>query len=169
MYQVVFTQLIERITPPRPNATQTLILAHRQELVEQAYRHCTLAYPDKWIEIELGKIHASGAADITVASMQSITSKDRIEKFDPARFKLVLVDEAHHIVAPKYLEILDYFGLRDVSPDSPVLVGVSATMSRFDGLKLGAAIDHIVYHKYIRHYAFSNATDIEQGLHRDDQ
>jgi ATP-dependent helicase IRC3 len=106
-----------------------------------------LAYPSKWIEIELGKNHASGAADITVASMQSITSKDRIEKFDPARFKLVLVDEAHHIVAPNYLKILDYFGLREVNDGSPILVGVSATMSRFDGLRLGAAIDHIVYHK----------------------
>lgn len=29
----------------------------------------------------------------------------------------------------------------------PALIGVSATFSRFDGLKLGHAIDHIVYHK----------------------
>jgi superfamily II DNA or RNA helicase len=147
-----------------------LILAHRQELVDQAYRHCTLAYPDKWIEVELGKNHASGAADITVASMQSITSKDRIGKFDPTRFKLVLVDEAHHIIAPKYLEILDYFGLQNASLDSPILVGVSATMSRFDGLRLGAAIDHIVYHKCI-HYIFlcGPFTDICQGLHRYDE
>jgi ATP-dependent helicase IRC3 len=127
-----------------------LILAHRQELVAQAYRHCKLAYPEKWIEIEKGKNHASGVADITVASMQSITSQDRIEKFDPSRFKLVLVDEAHHIVAPNYLRILEHFGLRPVKNDSPVLVGVSATMSRFDGLSLGAAIDIIVYHKYVR-------------------
>lgn len=136
--------------PPRPDATQTLILAHRQELVAQAYRHCKLAYPEKCIEIEKGKNHASGVADITVASMQSITSQDRIEKFDPSRFKLVLVDEAHHIVAPNYLRILEHFGLRPVKDDSPVLVGVSATMSRFDGLSLGAAIDIIVYHKYVR-------------------
>lgn len=81
--------------------------------------------------------------------MQSISSKDRIEKYDPSKFKLVLVDEAHHIVAPKYLEILDYFGLRAVTESSPVLVGVSATLSRFDGLALSAAIDHIVYHKYV--------------------
>jgi ATP-dependent helicase IRC3 len=116
-------------------------------LVEQAYRHCALAYPNKSIEVELGKTHASGAADITIASMQSITSKDRIHKFDPSCFKLILVDEAHHIVAPKYLEILEHFGLRTLQDDSPALVGVSATMSRFDGLKLGTALDHIVYHK----------------------
>jgi ATP-dependent helicase IRC3 len=42
---------------------------------------------------------------------------------------------------------LDYFGLTQPGPNSPALVGVSATLSRFDGLRLGAAIDQIVYHK----------------------
>jgi ATP-dependent helicase IRC3 len=95
----------------------------------------------------MGAMHASGSADITVASLQSIVSGDRMFKFDPDRFKLVLVDEAHHIVAPGYMRTLDYFGLSKAQPHSPALVGVSATMSRFDGLRLGAAIDRIVYHK----------------------
>ena len=95
----------------------------------------------------MGSMHASGFADITVASIQSITSGDRISKFDPSRFKLVLVDEAHHIVAPGYMRTLEHFGLSQSQPSSPALVGVSATLSRFDGLRLGAAIDHIVYHK----------------------
>ncbi|KAK4236362.1 P-loop containing nucleoside triphosphate hydrolase protein [Achaetomium macrosporum] len=144
---VIFTQLIGRVKPLSENATQTLILAHRRELVEQAARHCSKTYPDRTIELELGKLSASGTADITVASLQSILSKDRLLKFDPKRFKLVLVDEAHHIVAPGYLKVLDHFGLRHKRPDSPHLVGVSATFSRFDGLKLGAVIDEIVYHK----------------------
>jgi ATP-dependent helicase IRC3 len=147
---VIFTHLIDRI-PAVGHVSQTLILAHRRELVEQAARHCTLAYPDKHVEIELGNNHASGAADITVASVQSITSSDRLQKFDPSRFKLVLVDEAHHIVSPTYLEVLEHFGLRHASDWSnspvPALVGVSATFSRFDGRKLGAVIDHIVYHR----------------------
>jgi ATP-dependent helicase IRC3 len=144
--------LIDRLPPPNENATQTLILVHRRELAEQAARHCLHAYPSKSIEVEMGTSHASGAADITVASVQSITSKDRIMKFDPKRFKLVLVDEAHHIVAPGYMEVLSHFGLLNSSGGSlqaPALVGVSATFSRFDGLRLGAAIDHIVYHKWV--------------------
>ena len=96
----------------------------------------------------MGNTKASGAADITVASVRSITSGDRMFKFKPERFKLVLVDEAHHIVAPGYMETLEYFGLLKPEESSPALVGVSATLSRFDGLRLGAAIDHIVYHKY---------------------
>lgn len=95
----------------------------------------------------MGSVHASGTADITIASVQSITSRDRLEKFDPSTFKLVLVDEAHHIVAPGYLKTLKHFGLAQKQKDSPALIGVSATFSRFDGVKLGAAIDEIVYHK----------------------
>ncbi|KAI9736088.1 MAG: hypothetical protein M1818_006264 [Claussenomyces sp. TS43310] len=143
---VIFTQLIDRVKSSS-EAHQTLILAHRQELIEQAARHCRNAYPSKTIDVEMGSIHASGFADITIASIQSIISGDRISKFDPKRFKLVLVDEAHHIVAPGYMKTLEHFGLAQASPTSPALVGVSATFSRFDGLRLGAAIDQIVYHK----------------------
>jgi len=95
----------------------------------------------------MGEFHASGAADVTVASVRSLVSKDRLSKYDPRRFKLVLVDEAHHIVAPGYMDTLTHFGLETLREGSPALVGVSATFSRFDGLRLGAAIDHIVYHK----------------------
>jgi ATP-dependent helicase IRC3 len=148
---VIFTHLIDRIAAA-DDAAQTLILAHRRELVEQAARHCALTYPRKHVEIELGKHHASGAADITIASVQSIMSGDRLQKYDPARFKLVLVDEAHHIVSQQYLDVLEYFGLRhaanwDSRLSVPALVGVSATFSRFDGRKLGTVIDHIVYHR----------------------
>lgn len=145
---VIFTQLIERVThPTSPHATQTLILVHRKELVEQAVRHCRQHYPHLTVEIEMATSKATGTADVTVASIQSITSGDRISKFDASKFKLILIDECHHAVAKRYLECLDYFGLVETTDNSPVLVGVSATMSRFDGLKLGKVLDHIVYHR----------------------
>lgn len=90
---------------------------------------------------------ASGVADITIASVASLQKEERLAKYNPNRFKLVLVDEAHHIVAPGYMKVLKHFGLAQKNPGSPNLVGVSATFSRFDGIKLGAAIDEIVYHK----------------------
>ncbi|KAL8969257.1 MAG: hypothetical protein Q9183_002082 [Haloplaca sp. 2 TL-2023] len=165
---IIFTHLIDRIKPWRHDATQTLILAHRRELVEQASRHCSSTYPHKSVDIEMGSLHATGHADITVASVQSVNSGDRISKFDPERFKLVLVDEAHHITASTYMDTLKHFGLvkpmgepsswRDWTRQyfgstatnairAPALVGVSATLSRSDGIRLSDAIDHIVYHK----------------------
>ncbi|RHZ69918.1 hypothetical protein CDV55_108042 [Aspergillus turcosus] len=144
---VIFTELIGRIPSRNEIGDKTLIIVHRRELVEQAAQHCRRAYPDRTVEIEMGNSHASGAGDIIVASIQTLTRGNRLAKFDPKQFKLVLVDEAHHIVASSYREALRHFGVDEASTDSPVLVGVSATFSRQDGLKLGAAIDHIVYHK----------------------
>lgn len=144
--QVIFTRLIEHIEPRSERGTQTLILAHRRELVEQAAKHCISAYPGKSVEIDMASSKASGVADITIASVASLKD-ERLEKYNPDNFKLILVDEAHHIVATGYMKILKHFGLDTKTPHSPNLVGVSATFSRFDGLKLGAAIDEIVYHK----------------------
>lgn len=145
---VIFTHLIDRVAAPTRDATQTLILAHRRELVEQAARHCRNTYPGKTVEIEMAKNKASGSADITVASVQTLQRADRLMRFDPNRFKLVLVDEAHHIVADSYMNILNHFGLdSSTARGSTALVGVSATFSRHDGLRLGMAIDYIVYHK----------------------
>ena len=132
--------------PQTEDAKKTLILVHRRELVQQAVEQCRRAYPDKSIEIEMGDISATGAADITIASVQSLI-RARLLKYQPESFKLILVDEAHHIVAPGYLAVLGWFGLDQSRNTGPALVGVSATFSRFDGLRLGAAIDHIVYHK----------------------
>jgi hypothetical protein len=148
---VIFSHLIERVPAPTRDATQTLVLAHRRELVEQAARHIENLYPSKRVEVEMAHQHASGTADITVASVQSITSGDRLKKYDPARFKLVLVDEAHHIAAPTYLGVLKHFNLSEKNAEThTALVGVSATFSRSDGISLGTAIDHIVYHKSVR-------------------
>ncbi|KAL4892477.1 P-loop containing nucleoside triphosphate hydrolase protein [Aspergillus ambiguus] len=170
---VIFTQLIGRIPPRNSSADKTLIVVHRRELVDQAEQHCRRAHPDRTISIEMGNSKADVSSDIIIASIRSLTSKDRIARFDPSRFKLILVDEAHHIVARTYRDMLEYFGLDDkdkrkrqlqldqdqeLTPslgdvqgeqrkDRPILVGVSATFSRADGLQLGAAIDHIVYHK----------------------
>lgn len=140
---VIFTHLIERIAASE-SRTQTIILVHRRELVEQAANHCRATYPQLTIEIEMGAHHATGTADVTVCSVQSLTR--RLEKYDKNRMKLILIDEAHHSAAKTYLNVLEYFGA--ATPQSECLViGVSATLSRQDGLKLGSALDHIVYHK----------------------
>jgi ATP-dependent helicase IRC3 len=163
---VIFSHLIDRVPPPTPDATQTLVLAHRRELVEQAAHHVTQLYPNKSVEIEMGNQHATGTAEITVASVMSLASGTRLQKYDPARFKLILVDEAHHIAAPTYLSVLGHFDLLEKDAKThTALVGVSATFSRADGISLGTAIDHIVYHKSVSRQlrCCLPATDISAG------
>ena len=145
---VIFSHLIDRIEPPTDDATQTLILAHRQELIQQAASHCRSLYPNKTVDVDMALQTASGTADITVASVMSLASKGRLSKYDPHRFKLILMDEAHHAAASSYRNILDHFGmLNDHEKMATTVVGFSATLSRPDGVSLAVAIDHISYHK----------------------
>jgi ATP-dependent helicase IRC3 len=98
------------------------------------------------VEIEMSNFHSSGTADITICSVQSLVRTDRLAKFNPEWAKLILIDEAHHAAAPTYLKILEHFGAM-TKESKAVVVGVSATLSRLDGLKLGTALDEIVYHR----------------------
>ncbi|KAG8987509.1 hypothetical protein FRB90_003307, partial [Tulasnella sp. 427] len=162
----MFCTLISRLPPPpdRPNATQSLILVGSIELARQAAAQLRLLCPDLTVEIEQGQKHrASGLADVTVATYQTLKQPDRLDKFDPARFKVVAVDEAHHAVAPSYLKVLSYFNSGIVVPDNlPTVsdpsssnsmptnvpaVGFSATFSRHDGSALGRVFQSIVYHQ----------------------
>jgi len=93
----------------------------------------------------MGNFHSSGTADITVCSVQSLRS-ERLGRFNPDWAKLILIDEAHHAAAPTYLKVLEYFGAMS-KESKAVVIGVSATLSRLDGLKLGTALDEIVYHR----------------------
>ncbi|CAZ81080.1 unnamed protein product [Tuber melanosporum] len=145
---VIFTELISRLThPARPEAEKTLILVHRRELVHQAAKQCEKQYPEKVIAIEMGTSHANVGADIIIASVQSIIN--RLEKYDAELYKLILIDECHHAVSPSYLKVLTHFQAMDVNERTPIVVGVSATVSRFDGVSLGKVMDKLVFHMWV--------------------
>jgi len=138
--------------PSRPQlAAKSLILTHRKELVHQTFEVCRRAHPFATIDVEMAKHCAKGQADITIASVASISNEERLSKFDPSTYKLVIIDEAHHAVAPQYQTVLDYFGvlkMRDGDPrQKPVVVGLTATMERSDGRPLETVFDRIAYHR----------------------
>jgi len=156
MWQAIFTRLIQLMQHPyRPrHATRSLILAHRIELVLQAFNQARTLYPSATIDIEMGSKHvATGTADITVASINSIARWKRLQKYDPSKFKLILIDEAHHAAANSYLKTLEHFGVLDMEEGDierkPAVVGFSATMSRSDGLALDTVLERVVFHKCV--------------------
>jgi ATP-dependent helicase IRC3 len=68
-----------------------------------------------------------------------------LKRFNPEDFKCIIIDEAHHSVAPSYRRILDHFGA--FSPTSHLLLwGCSATLRRNDHLALGDLFEKVVYH-----------------------
>lgn len=108
-----------------------LVLAHRQELVEQA-REKISAWCDDVVAVEMADrrelTKASGKAHkITVASIQSM--RRRLTQVPRDTFRIVVIDEAHHSTADSYRELIDHF-------DAHIL-GVTATPDRSDRQPLG--------------------------------
>ncbi|KAJ1950721.1 DEAD DEAH box helicase, partial [Linderina macrospora] len=114
---VVFSNLIKQIQPPTSIATKTLVLAHREELLEQAARQIMRASPDLVVDIDQGRRMANPAADVIVASVPTLgrANSSRIKRFEPNRFKCIVIDEAHHAAAMTYRRIIDYFCGIDVN------------------------------------------------------
>ena len=102
---------------------RTLFVAHRRELVTQAYDSLRDLWPEATAGLFMGDVRDYEDHNIA-ASIQSIA--DRLEDFPPTAFKYLIVDEAHHATAPSYKRLLGYF-----RPD--FVLGLTATPDRADG------------------------------------
>ncbi|KAG6814073.1 hypothetical protein H0H92_003120 [Tricholoma furcatifolium] len=156
----VFINLLSRLSPPalNPAARRSIIVVNSVELARQSAEQVALLFPSWSVEIEQGvKHHATGEADVTVATYQTLANAKRLAKFDPNKLKAIIVDEAHHAAAPSYRRLLSHFHPSIKNPDPtfevPILphtipiVGFSATFGRHDGLALGSIFERIVYHR----------------------
>ena len=125
---------------------QMLVLAHRAELLEQACEKIRRANPDLIIAVEQAERVANPDCDVVVASVPTLGRRGskRLQRLDPNRFYLIVVDEAHHATAATYKRVLDYFGVFEA--DTPkLLVGFTATPKRGDGQGLDAVFQEIIY------------------------
>ncbi|KAI0094834.1 P-loop containing nucleoside triphosphate hydrolase protein [Irpex rosettiformis] len=155
----VFITLLSLVKPPpgNPEASRSLVIVNSVELALQTVAQTKRLFPQWTVEIEQGSQKASGLADLTVATYQTLLRPLRLEKLNPARLKAVIVDEAHHAAAPSYRHILSRFNSSIVGPDKDLpppalphtipIFGFSATFSRHDGLALGSVFERIVYHR----------------------
>lgn len=118
---VVFNEIARQESPG------VLILAHRDELIEQARQ--------KYGDVT-GKIKASENTilPVTVGSVQTMSRRN----YDPDLFSTIIVDEAHHSLSPSYQNILQQF------PDAKVL-GVTATADRSDKKNLGQYFESVAF------------------------
>lgn len=114
---------------------RVLVLQHRDELVEQNRSKFEKVNPSfatsEWTSTQ--KRWCSGA---TFAMVQTLVRS--LERMPPV--DLVMVDEAHHIMAPTYRRILDR--CRELNPKVEIF-GVTATPNRVDKQGLGAVFTHV--------------------------
>lgn len=116
---------------------RTLLLSHRQELVFQPLKYfaCSTA-------VEMGQQSASASAALVVSASVQTMSR-RLEKYSPAAFHTIIVDEAHHAASATYRQILEHF-----TPER--VIGFTATPNRSDGMGLDAVFDEIIFQKDLK-------------------
>jgi superfamily II DNA or RNA helicase len=116
---ILFGKVAESFQPGR-----VLILAHREELLTQA---CDKVLTATGIEADTEKAELQASLDspIVVASVQTQARQNRLDRFPRDHFGLIVVDEAHHVLADSYKRILDHF-------EGAKVLGVTATPDRGD-------------------------------------
>lgn len=136
------------------NRRRLLFLAHRRELLEQAAQKFRAVNPSLRVEVEQGDQWATKRADVIVASVATLAHPNgsRLNRIDPEDVRIVVVDEAHHAVAPSYRRVLAPFGFCSsvesgdlVQGTGRLLLGVTATPNRSDGQGLQSVFDEIAH------------------------
>lgn len=122
----------------------TLVVAHRDELIEQIVDKMRVENPEAIIGVEKAERRAADECSIVVATVQTLADK-RLEEFAKRfhrRIALFVIDEAHHAAAPSYRAIVD--AVLAQRPEAMVL-GFTATPNRGDGVRLVDVFEKIVY------------------------
>lgn len=108
---------------------KVLWIAHREELIDQAYEALSSIIPGKQIEIEMADRKANPNAQIVVGSVQTIArNRKHLQDFIP---DIIVIDEYHHYSESN----IQYDGLLQRFPKAKVL-GLTATPWRFSGENL---------------------------------
>jgi superfamily II DNA or RNA helicase len=112
---------------------RVLILAHRDELVNQAVDKLKQVAP----KLNIGIIKAGQNdtdADIIVASVQTLAREGRRAQLPP--IGLVIIDECHHATGSSYRAVMEHVGCFYDGPYANLkakAVGVTATLTRASG------------------------------------
>lgn len=105
---------------------RVLLMAHRNELIEQMSDAVAAVSPDGPVPAKIGGPHRGDpGAQIVSATVQSLQNAAALERLGMR--DLVIVDEAHHAVAATYRKVLDHF--HDLGGRR---AGFTATMTRSD-------------------------------------
>jgi len=137
---VIFAYIIRAIAS---RAGRSLVLVHRDELLNQAKDKLLTIWPDADIGIVKAERNELEAAAI-IASVQTISRENRLKELRDIHFDFLVTDEAHHAVASTYGRIYD--ALLDDS-GSQLHLGVTATPNRADQIGLGKVYQKVVYQK----------------------
>jgi len=155
-----------------------LVIAHREELIDQALEKIQRQNPGLMVSVEQGPRYSNRYSDVVVASIQTLAAQKFKRLKDLLRqhkFRIVIVDEAHHAAAASYRTALVHLGFLPpadasdsdeieavtvedvammaknleqwdvVAPKDRLLVGFTATPNRSDAVGLACVFQSIAY------------------------
>lgn len=128
---------------------RTVIVAHREELVEQNAQKVRDVAPDLRTGVVMGTRNETQGHVISASVLSLVSPLRRAQLRDVG---LVIVDEAHHAAADSYLAVLRHFGCFDEGSGQSKginarALGFTATMKRGDLKALGDVWQDVVYVK----------------------
>lgn len=135
---IVFSSIISEVVGKFPES-RILVLAHRDELVRQAFEKL-LKVSGIEAGVEKGQetvVDQKENFRVVVGSVQSMSGK-RLDKYPVDFFTHIIIDEAHHAITKSYDTVLAHF------PNAKIL-GVTATPNRADKKSLIKVFDNICY------------------------
>ncbi len=117
---------------------KVLFLAHRDEILQQAYDTFRSLRPDSHLGFFTGGRKDEGA-DIYFSTVQTLSREDNLVTFSPDSFDYIIVDEFHHAAADSYRTVIEYF-------EPNFLLGLTATPFRMDNKDIFAFCnDNVIY------------------------
>jgi HKD family nuclease len=122
----------------QPEYRRVLFVAHREEILDQAFQTFRRVRPDARLGLYTGE-DKNPDADVVFASVQTLGRTRHLAEFRPDAFDYIVIDEFHHAAAATYRRIIDHFRPR-------FLLGLTATPERSDGGDLLALCsENLVY------------------------
>jgi ATP-dependent helicase IRC3 len=132
---------------------QLLFLVGTEELAFQAVEDLQEANPHLVVDLEKAEFSANPDADLIVASMQTLArSPQRLAKIAALALRVVFVDECDTAVSREYMRVLKELRVlkgEDNRDPSILLIGLTATPRRHDGIALECLFSHIAYRRSI--------------------
>lgn len=115
-------------------AVKILILAHRKELIEQIDETLGLKYHQVH-GIIMSQNMEQRKYPVQIGSVPTLTR--RLDRWISKEFDIIIIDEAHHVKARSYKEIIKQF------PNAKIL-GVTATPYRLNGAGFRPEFDELI-------------------------
>lgn len=113
---------------------RVLFLAHREELLTQTLDKFQRAV-GLFAQLEKAEHRASLESKVVVGSIQTFTARG--DRWPVDHFGLVIVDEAHHVLADSYLSTVGRFNAK--------VMGITASSDRTDNRNLGQFFENIAH------------------------